>query len=106
AGTSSGAPAVDQRGALRDVNIDIGAFETSVITTPILDLDVNDHSGATGNDYQFTFTEGDGPTAIADSDVDMTDADSTTFTTVTLAITGLLDGNNETLLLDGDIFAL
>ena len=106
AGTSSGAPSVDQRGALRDANVDIGAFEASVITTPTVDLDSNNSSGATGNDYQFTFTEGDGPTAIADSDVDMTDTDSTTFTTVTLAISGLLDGNNETLRLDGDIFAL
>ncbi|MDR4488210.1 MAG: choice-of-anchor Q domain-containing protein [Nitrospirales bacterium] len=42
AGTSSGAPSVDQRGALRDANVDIGAFEASVITTPILDLDSND----------------------------------------------------------------
>lgn len=73
---------------------------------PTLDLDANNSSGATGNDYRFTFTEGDGPTAIADSDADLSDVDSTTFDHVTLSISGLLDGNAETLVLDGDAFAL
>lgn len=75
-------------------------------TPPTLDLDANDSSGATGHDYRFTFTEGDGPTAIADSDADLSDVDSTTFDHVTLSISGLLDGNAETLVLDGDAFAL
>jgi streptogramin lyase len=73
---------------------------------PTVDLDANDSSGATGNDYQLTFTEGAAPTAIADSDTDLVDGDSTTFDHVKLSITGLLDGNAETLLLDGDTFAL
>ncbi len=106
AGANLGAPTVDQRGATRDANVDIGAYEASSSIIPTIDLDLNDSSGATGNDYQFTFTEGDAPTAIADSDADLNDLDSPTFTTVTLAITGLLDGNSETLLLDGDVFAL
>ena len=79
---------------------------TPTNTAPTIDLDANDSSGATGNDYQFTFTEGDGPTAIADNDTDMVDVDSTTFTSVKLAVSGLLDGNAETLVLDGNTFAL
>ena len=73
---------------------------------PTLDLDANDSSGATGNDYTFIFTEGDGPTAIADSDTDLVDVDSLTFANVTLSVSGLLDGNAEVLVLDGDTFAL
>ena len=73
---------------------------------PTLDLDANDSSGATGNDYQFTFTEGDSATAIADSDTDLVDPDSTTFASVKLAVSGLLDGNVETLVLDSSTFGL
>ncbi|MDH3770798.1 MAG: NHL repeat-containing protein, partial [Nitrospirota bacterium] len=75
-------------------------------TPPTVDLDANDSSGATGNDYSFTFTEGDGPTAIADTDTDLVDVDSTTFDHVTVSVSGLLDGNAEVLVLDGDTFAL
>ena len=81
-------------------------FGTAVNTPPTLDLDANNSSGATGNNYLFTFTEGAAATAIADTDTDLVDADSPTFASVTLAISGLLDGNAETLVLDGDTFAL
>ena len=81
-------------------------FGSAINSAPTLDLDADDSSGATGNDYQFTFTEGDAPTAIADSDTDLADVDSTTFDHVTVAVSGLLDGNAETLVLDGDTFAL
>ncbi len=74
--------------------------------TPTVDLDANDSSGATGNDYAITFTEGAGPIGIADSDVDLLDPDSTTFAYVKLGISGLLNGNAETLVLDGNTFAL
>ena len=73
---------------------------------PTLDLDVDNSSGATGNNYQFSFTEGGLATAIADSDVDVADVDSTDFYNVTLAVSGLLDGNAEELVLDGSTFAL
>jgi predicted outer membrane repeat protein len=88
---------------------DMGSITVTITPTndpPTIDLDANNSSGATGNDYTFTFTEGDGPTAIADSDTDLVDVDSTTFASVKLAVSGLLDGNAETLLLDGDTFAL
>ncbi|MEQ1680171.1 MAG: DUF4347 domain-containing protein [Nitrospira sp.] len=81
-------------------------FGTAVNTPPTLDLDANNSSGATGNNYLFTFTEGAAATAIADTDTDLVDADSPTFASVTLAVSGLLDGNAETLVLDGDTFAL
>ncbi|MEO8325262.1 MAG: DUF4347 domain-containing protein, partial [Nitrospirota bacterium] len=63
---------------------DIFARQYGATTAPTLDLDANDSSGATGNDYAFTFTEGDGPTAIADTDTDLADVDSTTFAYVTV----------------------
>ncbi|MGP0591885.1 DUF4347 domain-containing protein [Nitrospira sp. T9] len=85
---------------------DIFARQYGATTSPTLDLDANNSSGATGNDYAFTFTEGDGPTAIADSDTDLADVDSTTFAYVTVSLSGLLDGNAEALVLDGDTFAL
>ncbi|WNM57809.1 DUF4347 domain-containing protein [Candidatus Nitrospira allomarina] len=85
---------------------DIFARQYGATTSPTLDLDANDSSGATGNDYAFTFTEGDVPTAIADSDTNLADVDSTTFAYVTLSVSGLLDGNAEVLILDGDTFAL
>lgn len=85
---------------------DIFARQYGATTSPTLDLDANNSSGATGNDYAFTFTEGDGPTAIADSDTDLADVDSTAFAYVTVSLSGLLDGNAEVLILDGDTFAL
>ncbi|HBP86951.1 MAG TPA: hypothetical protein DD706_04555, partial [Nitrospiraceae bacterium] len=73
---------------------------------PTVDLDANDSSGATGNDYIVTFTEGGGPIGIADSDTDLVDPDSSTFAYVKLGVSGLLDGNAETLVLDGNTFIL
>jgi hypothetical protein len=85
---------------------DIFARQYGATTSPTLDLDADNSSGVTGNDYAFTFTEGDGPTVIADSDTNLADVDSTTFAYVTLSVSGLLDGNAEVLILDGDTFAL
>jgi predicted outer membrane repeat protein len=106
AGTAAGAPAVDQRGVTRDANIDIGAFELTSNAPPTVDLDADNSSGATGNGYQVTFTEGDAPTAIADTDTNLVDVDSSSFASVKLTVSGLLDGNAEVLVLDGDTFAL
>ena len=78
----------------------------TVTAPPTLDLDGNDSSGATGNDYQFPFAEGDAPTAIADMDTDVVVGGSSTFVSVKLAVSGLLDGNAETLVLDGSTFDL
>ena len=91
-------------GLILPIGIAMGASVTNI--APTLDLDADNSSGATGNDYAFTFTEGDGPTAIADSDTDLADVDSTMFDHVRLTVSGLLDGNAEVLVLDGDTFAL
>lgn len=106
AGNSIGAPAVDQRGTTRDASVDIGSYEYVASNGPTLDLDADDSSGASGIDYQLTFTEGGSLVSIADTDAVLSDPDSTAFTSVTLAISGLLDGNAEILELDGSTFAL
>ncbi len=77
----------------------------TVTSAPTLDLDANDSSGA-GNNYQFTFAEGDAATAIADMDTDVVVGGSSTFASVKLAVSGLLDGTAETVVLDGSTFDL
>ena len=59
-----------------------------------------------GLDHALSYTEGDAPRAIADADTELTDVDSSAFVEVTLAVAGLLDGDDEQLVLDGDSFAL
>ncbi|WP_342347567.1 DUF4347 domain-containing protein [uncultured Nitrospira sp.] len=92
-------------GALTD-NGAITVTINAVNNAPTIDLDANNSSGATGNDYAVAFAEGSGPIGIADTDTDLVDVDSTTFASVKLTVSGLLDGNAETLALDGDTFAL
>lgn len=69
-------------------------------TSPTLDLDGNDSSGATGSSFNTPFTE-DGPAiAIADSDAELTDSDSPNLQSLTVRITNLLDGLDELLSAD------
>jgi len=49
------------------------------MTTPILDLDANDSSGATGNSYITTFTENGPGVAVADVDVSITSSSVTIY---------------------------
>ncbi len=84
---------------------DTDTVAITVTSAPTLDLDANDSSGA-GNNYQFTFTEDDAPTAIADMDTDIVVGGSSTFASVKLAVSGLLDGTAETIVLDGSTFDL
>ncbi|QDV46217.1 hypothetical protein Enr13x_61260 [Stieleria neptunia] len=68
---------------------------------PTMDLDANDSSGATGADYNATFTEAGGAVAISDAaDAIISDIDSPNLTQLTVTITNLLDGANETLTAD------
>ena len=65
---------------------------------PVLDLDANDSSGATGANYQATFTENGPAVSIADAlDALLTDPDSPTLTGLTVTITNVADGAAETL---------
>ncbi|MGL5996152.1 MAG: immunoglobulin-like domain-containing protein, partial [Pseudomonas proteolytica] len=67
-----------------------GKIETSIIDNdapPVIDLDANNSSGATGNDYKTTFTEGGTGVSIADTDIKITDPDSTQLTGATIVLT-------------------
>ncbi|QDV42402.1 hypothetical protein Enr13x_22470 [Stieleria neptunia] len=70
-------------------------------TAPVLDLDGNDSSGATGADFNVTFIEGGGAVLIADSlDADLSDLDSGNLSSLTVTITNLLGGVAESLSAD------
>ncbi|MEO1520733.1 MAG: cadherin-like domain-containing protein, partial [Cyanobacteria bacterium J06633_2] len=69
---------------------------------PILDLDIDDSSGASDGNTQVTFTEGGGAVAIA-TDVGISDTDSTTISSVTLTLTPRPDGNAESLSVNGTL---
>ncbi|NEQ41362.1 MAG: tandem-95 repeat protein, partial [Okeania sp. SIO3I5] len=77
---------------------------TTVNDLPTLDLDGNDSSGATGNDYTTTFTEGGSGVAIGDSDVVITDLDDTNIESATIILTNRLDGDTvESLSVNGTL---
>ena len=72
---------------------------TSIIDNdapPVIDLDANNSSGATGADYKVTFTEGTtGPgVSIADTDLSITDPDSTLLTGATIVLTNRQPGDS------------
>ncbi|WDR36070.1 LapA family giant adhesin, partial [Pseudomonas serboccidentalis] len=75
-----------------------GSVSTSIIDNdapPVIDLDANNSSGATGADYKVTFTEntpGAG-VSIADTDLSITDPDSTLLTGATIVLTNRQDGD-------------
>ena len=64
---------------------------------PVLDLDMDDSSGAAGANFVATFTEDSGPVGIADADASLSDADSANLSSLTATITNLLDGASEVL---------
>ena len=75
-----------------------GSVSTSIIDNdapPVIDLDANNSSGATGADYKVTFTEGTtGPgVSIADTDIKITDPDSTMLSGATIVLTNRQDGD-------------
>ncbi|WP_311198555.1 immunoglobulin-like domain-containing protein, partial [Pseudomonas frederiksbergensis] len=75
-----------------------GSVSTSIIDNdapPVIDLDANNSSGATGANYNVTFTEntpGAG-VSIADTDLKITDPDSTMLTGATVVLTNRQDGD-------------
>ena len=60
---------------------------------PVLDLDANDSSGATGSAYQASYTEKGDPVRLADADASITDADSSTLTGATVTLTNAQAGD-------------
>ncbi|WP_367373667.1 retention module-containing protein [Pseudomonas lini] len=75
-----------------------GSVSTSITdndAAPVLDLDANNSSGATGANYNVTFTEGTtGPgVSIGDTDLKITDPDSTMLTGATIVLTNRQPGD-------------
>ena len=64
---------------------------------PVLDLDQNDSSGATGTAYQGIYTLTRAGVAIGDTDVRITDSDSANLTGATITIATNKDGTNDLL---------
>ncbi|MFO2466560.1 type I secretion C-terminal target domain-containing protein, partial [Pseudomonas sp. 15FMM2] len=67
-----------------------GSVTTLIIDNdapPVIDLDANNSSGATGNDFKTTFAEGGTGVSIADTDIKITDPDSTQLTGATVVLT-------------------
>ena len=54
---------------------------------PVIDLDGNDSSGATGANYQTTFAKTGSAVSIADRDVKITDPDNTNIASATITLT-------------------
>jgi hypothetical protein len=74
---------------------------SAVDSPPVLDLDANDSSSATGSNYKTSFTEGGSAIAIGDIDTVVGDVDSPSITSATLTLTNPLDGALETLAVNG-----
>ncbi|MGF6314585.1 retention module-containing protein [Pseudomonas frederiksbergensis] len=75
-----------------------GSVSTSIIdndAAPVLDLDANNSSGATGANYNVTFTEGTTGqgVSIGDTDLRITDPDSTMLTGATIVLTNRQPGD-------------
>lgn len=74
---------------------------TSVNNTPVIDLDGDNSSGATGSNFNSTFVEGGGAILVVDAaDASLTDVDSLSLTSLTVTITNRLDGTDELLSAD------
>ncbi|MCP1620900.1 putative secreted protein (type I secretion substrate) [Pseudomonas sp. SLBN-26] len=65
----------------------------AVNDAPVLDLDANNSSGATGADYRTTFTEGQPAVAIADLDSQITDVDGSTIASAKVVLTNAQAGD-------------
>ncbi|WP_413162069.1 DUF4347 domain-containing protein [Capilliphycus salinus ALCB114379] len=86
-----------------DANNNTSEFSTPITANiaPVLDLDKDDNSGRTGNNYSTRFTEGREAVAVADTDVQILDADSPNLASATLTLTNPLNGNDESLAVNG-----
>ncbi|WP_262666684.1 retention module-containing protein [Pseudomonas fluorescens] len=74
-----------------------GSVSTNIIDNdapPVIDLDANNSSGATGADYKTSFTEGGTGVSIADTDIKITDPDSTQLTGATVVLTNTQQGDS------------
>jgi VCBS repeat-containing protein len=98
----SGAGATGGSTAYSDASniVTLGQNVIAANATPVVDLDANDSSGATGGNFAVAYTEGGTAAVIADTDVTITDADSGTGDMVegaTITVTDALAGDQLTL---------
>jgi hypothetical protein len=75
------------------------------IPPPVIDLDANNSSGATGADFQGTFSGGGAVVPAADTDTTVTDAGSPTISSAVIKLTTRPDATAETLLIDTQLAA-
>ncbi|MBU0676466.1 MAG: hypothetical protein KJ950_17665 [Proteobacteria bacterium] len=79
-----------------DISTSAGQNVTiNLVRAPIIDLDDDDSSGATGHDYQDDFTEGGGPVPCADTDNVITD--DGTYKAIIVTLTNRPDGAAESI---------
>ncbi|MGV8992382.1 MAG: beta strand repeat-containing protein, partial [Thiobacillus sp.] len=62
-------------------------------TTPVLDLDANNSSTATGADYRTSYTENAAGVSIADTDISVSDADGNNMASATIRLTNAQAGD-------------
>ena len=67
------------------------------LAAPVVDLDANNSSGATGSNFNRTFTENGGAVTIADVDATIVDIDSVNLTGMTVSLSANPDGAAESL---------
>ncbi|MEY5048489.1 MAG: hypothetical protein RLZZ175_1848, partial [Bacteroidota bacterium] len=100
-GNSSSNPSTTDR--FVTVQVNDGAANSNLATTtikftavndnPNIDLDANNNSGKTGNDYQTTFVEKSSGVTIGDVDTKVTDIDSPNLTSATIVLTNKKAGD-------------
>lgn len=78
-------------GAARTSMDSVPITVTAVNDAPLLDLDADDSSLATGNDFNQTFEEGGGPVSLVDDDVTLSDIDSANLSSISVALANRLD---------------
>ena len=72
-------------------------FASTDATRPVVDLDANDSGGQAGGNYATSFVEDGGPVSIVDADATVFVADLSQVAGMTISITNLLDGIQESL---------
>lgn len=87
----------DQPGHVDDAGVFARQFH---VEAPVLDLDADDSSGATGGDFSANYNDGAGPVAVVDADAVLTDANDTDLQSLIVAITDRQDGFFEVLAAD------
>lgn len=72
-------------------------LRTLLSAAPVVDLDANNSSGATGANFKTTFTEGGAPVLIADADATILDSDSANLSAVLVSLTNIQNPGEELL---------